>query len=177
MHERIDLAIRIGRPRNQTHVRRQLCPIRGLVVAAPSYLDHSDPITRPRDLEGHNCLGYRGPTEIWRFRDGQRIETRGTFHADNGDALRHAALAGLGLVYLPSFLLADDVRTERLTPVLSDYVHPGSSLFAVYPESRHLSPKVRAMIDWLVEEFVPDPAWDRGLSVEGLQPGTQYLRR
>jgi DNA-binding transcriptional LysR family regulator len=65
-------------------------------------------------------------------------------------------------------LVADDLRAGRLVAPLPELAHPGRRLFAVYPESRHLSPKVRAMIDWLVEEFGPDPSWDRGLLVEGL---------
>ena len=122
-------------------------------------------------------MGYRGPTEIWPFRNGQRVETRGSLYADNGDALRHAALAGLGLVYLPSFLVSDDVRAGRLTAILSDMTTRGSSLYAAYPESRHISPKVRAMIDWLVEEFRGEPAWDVGMPTESVAPRPRYLGR
>ncbi len=175
IHERIDLSIRIGRPRNQNYVLRELCPIRGLLVAAPSYLDHAEPIETAEDLTRHNCLGYRGPSETWNFRNGQRIETEGTLYADNGDALRHAAVAGLGLVYLPSFLVANDVKHGRLVPVLADIATHGTSLYAVYPGSRHISPKVRAMIDWLVEEFRGEPEWDKGLPSEGLARSPRYL--
>jgi DNA-binding transcriptional LysR family regulator len=177
VHERIDLSIRIGRPRNQSYVLKQLCPVRGLLVAAPGYLDHVAPIETPGDLANQNCLGYRGPTESWRFKSGQRVEIAGTLAADNGDALRHAALAGLGLVYLPSFLVAEDVRAGRLLSVLDEEVVAGTHLFAVYPESRHLSPKVRALIDWLVEEFSGEPPWDIGLPIEGSTPKQRYLGR
>ena len=76
-------------------------------------------------------------------------------------------LEGLGLVYLPTYLLGDDRRPGRLVPLLEEKVHPGTSLFTVYPENRHLSPKVRAMIDWLLEELGPEPEWDRDLPVAG----------
>ncbi|MAG30716.1 MAG: LysR family transcriptional regulator [Deltaproteobacteria bacterium] len=175
VHERIDLSLRIGRPRNQSYVLRRLCPIRVLVVGANRYLDHAGQPAHPADLLEHNCLGYHGPTEPWAFVGGQRISTSGTFCADNGDALRHAALAGIGLGYLPTFLIGEDVRSGELVPVLNDAVHPGSGLFTVYPESRHLSPKVRAMIDWLLTEFEPEPVWDRGLPVEGRRAGMAYL--
>ena len=165
VHERIDLAIRIGRPRNQTYVQRELCPIRGIVVASPEYLARHPEIREPADLADHECLAYRGVTDPWRFNDGQVIKTRGRFRADNGDALRHATLAGLGLAYVGTFLVADDVRAGRLVSVLADFVTRGPTLWVVYPESRHLSPKVRAMIDWLVEEFGPVPEWDRGLGL------------
>jgi len=177
VHERIDLSIRIGRPRNQSYVLRELCPIRGIMVASPRYLEHAEPIQQASDLTRHNCMGYRGPSEEWRFRNGQRIETKGTLYADNGDALKHAALADLGLVYLPSFLVAGDVKAGRLVSVLPEETTLGSALYAVYPESRHLSPKVRAMIDWLVEEFRGEPAWDIGLPTEGQAPSPRYLKR
>ncbi len=177
IHERIDLSIRIGRPRNPSYVVRKLCPIRGVLAAAPAYLDRHPPITRPDDLIGHACLGYRGPRETWPFRGGQRVEVHGPFHADNGDALRRAALAGLGVVYLPSFLLADDLRAGRLVPVLPEETTRTSAVFAVYPESRHLSPKVRAMIDWLVAELGSEPDWDIGLPWEGRGPEPRAPRR
>ena len=163
VHERIDLSIRIGRPEHQSYVLRELCPIRGLLVASPAYLEANAPIESPGDLRQHECVAYRGVTAAWRFASGETIETTGRFRADNGDALRHALLGGLGLGYLPSYLVGDDVRAGRLVPVLPEHWTRGSTLYACYPESRHLSPKVRAMIDWLVEEFHGDPEWDRDL--------------
>lgn len=176
VHERIDLSIRIRRPQSPSYVLRRLCPIRGLLVGSPDYLERAGVPSSPSDLVEHNCLGYRGPTETWGFANGERIETHGSLAVDNGDALRRAALVGFGLVYLPTFLIADDVREGRLVPVLSEIAHPGTALFAVYPESRHLSPKVRALIDWLVEDFGPDPDWDADLPVEGRPPGPAYHR-
>lgn len=175
VHERIDLSIRIRRPRNQTYVMRRLCPIRGLLVASPAYLEHNPAPMDPADLTQHNCLTFRGPSEAWDFATGQRIEVSGTFRADNGDALRQAALAGIGVIYLSSFIVADDVRAGRLVPLLIDQIHPGSACFAVYSESRHLSPKVRAMIDWLVEDLGEEPSWDAGLPIEGRRPGKAFL--
>lgn len=177
VHERIDLSIRIGRPRTPTYVMRELCPVRGLMAATPRYLDHAAPIEVPEDLVHHNCLGYRGPSERWPFRGGRRIETRGTFHADNGDALRRAALADLGIVYLPTYLLAEDIRAGRLLPILPDETVRSVTCCAVYPENRHLPTKVRALIDWLVEEFGGEPTWDVGLPTEGRRPESRYLGR
>jgi DNA-binding transcriptional LysR family regulator len=167
VHERFDLSVRIRRPRERSYVMRRLCPIRGLLCASPGYLARHPAPRRPRDILEHECLGYHGPSETWMFSTGEALETRGRLAFDNGDALRAAALAGLGLVYLPTYLVGDDVRTGRLVPLLLEHTHPGTSLFAVYPESRHLSPKVRAMIDWLLEELGPEPEWDRDLPVAG----------
>ncbi len=175
VHERIDLSIRIRRPRNQTYVMRRLCPIRGLLVASPEYLQHNAAPEDPADLTRHNCLTFRGRSEAWDFSTGQRIEVSGNLRADNGDAVRQAALAGVGVAYLSSFIVAADVRAGRLAPLLIDQVHPGSACFAVYSESRHISPKVRAMIDWLVEDLGDEPSWDAGLPIEGRRPGKAYL--
>jgi len=72
-------------------------------------------------------------------------------------------LAGLGIVYLPTFLIGDDVREGRLVHLLAADVDVDTEagIYAVYPSSRHLSPKVRALIDYLVEQLGPDPDWDR----------------
>ena len=91
------------------------------------------------------------------------MRTRGNLNADNGDALRRAALEDLGIVYLPTFLIGDDIRARHFVPLLVEFTDIETDVFAVYPESRHLSPKVRAMIDWLVEELGPEPDWDRDL--------------
>lgn len=167
VYERIDVAIRIKRPREQSYVIRRICPIRGLLLASKDYLERHGAPRTPQDVAEHFCLTYRGESELWRFATGEEIPVRGRLTLDNGDGLRAAALAGLGLVTLPTYLCGDDVRAGRLVPLLLDHIHPGTSVFAVYPENRHLSPKVRAVIDWLVEELGPEPEWDRDLPVAG----------
>jgi DNA-binding transcriptional LysR family regulator len=168
VYERIDLALRIRRPREQTsYVIRRLCPIRGLMCASPDYLARHPAPRTPAEVADHFCLTYRGTSETWRFRTGEEVEVKGRLTLDNGDALRLAALSGLGLVTLPTYLCGDDVRAGRLVPLLLEHLHPGTSVFAVYPENRHLSPKVRAVIDWLAEELGPEPEWDRDLPVAG----------
>jgi DNA-binding transcriptional LysR family regulator len=143
---------------------RRLCPVRAVVCATPAYLEAHGTPELPADLEGHNCLGYASPPETWNFAGGVQVRTKGTLNADNGDALRRAALEDLGVTYLPSFLVGDDVRAGRLVQLLVEHLDNQMDAYAVYPESRHLSPKVRAMIDWLVDELGPEPDWDRDLS-------------
>jgi DNA-binding transcriptional LysR family regulator len=166
VHERFDLAVRISRPREQSYVIRRLANIHDIVCASPGYLAAHDEPAQPSDLKSHNCLGYTSSPEIWHFADGVKVPARGTLNADNGDALRRAALSDVGIVYLPTFLLGDDLRAGRLVPLLTghmDLEHSTTGLYAVYPASRHLSPKVRAMIDWLIEDLGPEPDWDRDL--------------
>jgi len=170
VYERVDLSVRIGRPREQSYVRRKLCPIRLLMCASPDYIERCGAPGIPEDLSEHLCLGYTGRTATWLFSTGERIKTSTNLNVNNGDALRQAALVGHGIVYLPSFLVADDVRAGRLIPLLTRHTQHETNLLAVYPASRHVSPKVRAMIDWLVEELGPEPEWDEGLPVAGREP-------
>ncbi len=163
VREKFDLSVRISQPREQSYVMRRLSSLRALVCATPAYLDSRGTPETPSDLENHNCLGYASPPETWNFVGAKQVRTRGNLNADNGDALRRAALEDLGIVYLPTFLIGDDIRAGRFVPLLVEFTDIETDVFAVYPESRHLSPKVRAMIDWLVEELGPEPDWDRDL--------------
>lgn len=175
VYERVDLSVRIGRPREQSYVQRKLCPIRILICASPEYLERRGVPRTPDDLGEHVCLGYTGRAPIWRFSTGERIQVTSTLNVNNGDALRQAALVGHGIVYLPTFLLADDVRSGRLVPLLTQHTRHETNLLAVYPGSRHVSSKVRAMIDWLAEELGPEPEWDEGLPVAGRAPDPEII--
>jgi DNA-binding transcriptional LysR family regulator len=175
VHERVDLSLRIGRPRELSYVRRKLCPIRLLMCASPEYLERHGTPRIPEDLSEHVCVSYTSRMATWLFSTGERIKTTSPLNVNNGDALRRAALAGLGIAYLPSFLLADDVREGRLTPLLTEHTRHETNLLAVYPASRHVPPKVRAMIDWLAEELGPEPEWDQGLPITGRDPDPEII--
>ncbi|OAN52194.1 LysR family transcriptional regulator [Paramagnetospirillum marisnigri] len=164
-----DLAVRIGRLADSSLIARRLAPIRVMAAAAPAYLARKGVPHQPQDLAGHDCLTHGlSMTAEWRFaaEDGRSVDVAvsGRFHADNGDVLRVMALSGLGVVLLPSFFMGDDIRAGRLVPVLEGFVPQGATLNAVYPHSRHLSPKVRAFVDHLAESFGPEPYWDRGIA-------------
>jgi DNA-binding transcriptional LysR family regulator len=170
IEERWDLAIRIGRMNDSSLVAKKLAPLRMLVCASPDYLKkHGTPRTVD-DLRQHSCLGYTltaaGSATRWPFgKDGKiSVPVSGPFQADNGDALRLAALDGLGLIYQPSFILADDLRARRLKVVTLDRPCIAmAGVFAVYPADRYPPAKVRACIDFLTEAFRGEPPWERGL--------------
>ena len=88
-----------------------------------------------------------------------------------------AALADAGIVYLPTFIIGDDIAAGRLELLLEDHVPQLHSAYAVYPASRHLSPKVRAMIDFLVESFGSRPPWDAYLGEQEENRGAEPPRR
>ena len=88
------------------------------------------------------------------------IAINGRFVATNAEALRDATIAGFGIARLATFLVSDDLRAGRLVPILEDVDADGAPIRAVYPSSRHLSPKVRTFIDALLEAWRPEPPWD-----------------
>lgn len=165
-----DLAIRIGRLRDSALIARKLAPIRTVLCASPAYLaSHGTPRTLA-DLARHNCLGYTLPSaasaERWHFgADGSvTVAVTGNLRANNGDALRTAALAGQGIVYQPTFLFSDDLREGRIVPIhLDQPVFQYANVYAVYAPDRHVPAKVRVLIDFLVERWAGEPPWDRGL--------------
>ncbi len=155
-----DLAIRIGKMTDSGLIARKLAPMPKVTCASPVYLAARGIPQIPNDLKQHECLSYSNLTSAneWRFRDpssGKTIalEVKGRFQTNNGDAMRIAALRGRGIVILPGFIVEEDVKAGRLVPLLEPYTEQESSIHAVYPHGRHLSPKTRVFIDFLVERF------------------------
>jgi DNA-binding transcriptional LysR family regulator len=128
---------------------------------------------QPQDLQQHRCLHFSHLTDgtQWHFTRGaeqQSVRVPAAFTANNGLVLQQAALAGLGIVYNTTFLAWRGLMEGALVPVLTDWELPLNHLSALYPASRQPSPKVRALIDFLVAEYQPDPPWDRELRAAGL---------
>jgi DNA-binding transcriptional LysR family regulator len=166
IEEGVDVAIRIAELADSSLIARRLAPGHRTVCAAPSYLERFGAPTTPDDLKHHNCLTLSVASALneWAFEgpEGRRtVRVTGTFEANSVIALHRAALAGLGLLRASRFLVGPDLKAGHLAPVLSDFHCPGdSAIHAVYPHSRHLSPKVRAFVDFLVEKFTPVPPWE-----------------
>ena len=166
VEEGYDLAIRISRSGSTSHAARKLATSHNICCAAPSYIaQHGAPLV-PADLAAHNCIGYSyaASADEWRFADaaGQPhpVTVRCTMHANNGDTARAAALAGAGIIWQPTFLIGADLRAGRLVPLLPGFRLPDIDVLAVYPSRRHLSAKVRVMIDFLAAQFQDSPPWD-----------------
>jgi DNA-binding transcriptional LysR family regulator len=166
VEEGFDLAIRISRGGSTTHVARKLTTSANVVCASPDYLrSHGHP-TAPADLSVHACLGYtQSPTaDEWNFTDGEgkphAVKVNWSMRTNNGDTARAAALAGQGIIWQPTFLIGEDLRAGRLVPVLPGYRMADIDVLAIYPSRRHLSAKVRVMVDFLAEAFRGTPPWD-----------------
>ncbi|MGC1585499.1 MAG: substrate binding domain-containing protein, partial [Rhodomicrobium sp.] len=163
-----DLAVRIGAMANSSMIARKLAPCYTVVCAAPGYLAAKGSPRSIADLAQHNCLGYTLSRTIgadtWLFGGERKISVavRGSLKANNGDALTAAAVAGEGIVYQPTFLVAREIAAGLLVPIELDQppiVLDG--IFAIYPADRRPPAKVRAFIDFLVKRFGPVPEWDR----------------
>jgi DNA-binding transcriptional LysR family regulator len=164
--EGVDLAIRLGGSDDGRLMTRLLAPHRLVTCASPAYLARRGIPGDVEQLAEHSCLAFvhGGRPVEWRFTiDGQTrsVAINGRFTATNAEALRDATLAGYGIARLATFLISDDLRSGRLLPVLTCLSADGPSVRAVYPSSRHLSPKVRSFIDELLAAWRPIPPWDR----------------
>ncbi|ELX08732.1 LysR family transcriptional regulator [Janthinobacterium sp. HH01] len=168
VEEGYDMAIRISRAGSASNVARKLATSRNILCAAPSYIAEYGMPLQPSDLLRHRCIGYSyaATADEWQMLDAQNqphaVRVACAMHTNNGDTARSAALGGLGVIWQPSFLVGADLRAGDLVQVLPDFHMPDIDVLAVYPSRRHLSAKVRVMIDFLVEEFAGTPPWDRG---------------
>ncbi|HZH25865.1 MAG TPA: LysR family transcriptional regulator [Azospirillaceae bacterium] len=168
-----DVAIRIGRLPNSSLIARRLAPSRRIVCASPAYLERHGRPEHPDDLARHECLLYTGipTTGQWPFLiDGElrMVRVRGRMRVNNADVLAQAALAGLGIAALPTFMIHEDLAAGRLVPILERQMAQDAAVHAVWPHHRHLSPKVRALVDFLADRFGPEPYWDAPLRDKGL---------
>ncbi|WP_216844746.1 LysR family transcriptional regulator [Rhodanobacter sp. L36] len=169
-----DLAVRIGALKDSSMIARLLAPCRRVVCASPSYLAiHGEPTTLD-DLEAfdHRCLVYsnRPVADQWRFKVGDTWQvarvTRQRLTCNNGQALCDAAIEGLGLAVLPTFMASEPIVRGQLKMLLRDYPLAEPSIYAVWPPGRQLSTKARAMVEALSQRFGPTPYWDKNLSTE-----------
>jgi len=156
----IDVAIRMGHLRDTSLKARKIGECRRVVCASPQYLKKAGTPKTPADLQHHNCLTWRGHPghNTWTFRgpDGvSKIRASGNFFAKSADALAAAAVAGMGLILLPDWIIGVELRQKQLRIVLSDYeaVPKSTPVWAVHSHGRHVPPKIRAFIDFLVKRF------------------------
>lgn len=159
-----DLAIRIGALADSGLVSRQLVANHRVLCASPDYLERRGVPQVPADLAGHDCIlltGRDGRQDVWTLRqpDGSPVSVRvsGRFESNYGDALREAAVGGLGIALHSTWHVHEDLRLGRLVPVLSGYPLPPRGIHAVMPGRRMVPPRVRAFVDFLAGHFDPPP--------------------
>ncbi|VAV91392.1 Transcriptional regulator, LysR family [hydrothermal vent metagenome] len=158
VEEGYDLSIRIGQLKDSSLISRKLANCRRVVCASPAYFEKHGRPQKPKDLMGRNCMSYTNLAEgkAWPFIvEGKNIwqSTSGRFFSDNGDLLCEAAIAECGITLLPTFIVGKPIRSGELEIILEKYEEPDFNIYAIYQNRRHLSTKVRTLIDYLTAYF------------------------
>ena len=154
VEEGYDLAIRLGKLADSTLMAKKLGTRTNYVCAAPSYLEKQGIPHSLSELNKHNCL--QGSLDYWHFVDDgkeRNIRIRGRLSYNSGYSLTDAALKGLGIVQLPDYYVQQYLESGELISILDNYREPDEGIWAVYPQNRHLSPKIRLLVEYLVKHL------------------------
>ncbi len=155
IEEGFDVTVRIAAPPTAASlIVRHLAPSPIVLCAAPAYLAAKSIPTHPQDLKQHACLhyGHMAQANSWTLVGTEKtyqVNINGPLCCNNGEVLREAALAGVGIVMLPTFIVAQDIEQGRLKPVLVDYPPPAIDIYTLSPINRHLSAKVKVWTEFL----------------------------
>jgi len=166
VEEGIDLAVRIADLKDSSLIARRISPIKTLICASPAYLQKHGTPKIADDLKHHALLSYNlTDSSAWQLKDPQGkqqlINVKAKIIANNGEFLKDMAIAGHGIVMMPTFILWQAIAKGELLPILSDYTTPQLNAYVVYPQTRYLSQRTRVLIDFLVERFGENPYWDK----------------
>lgn len=161
-----DMTIRIGEPVDMPSlIDHEIVEAKRVICAAPDFLKQHGHPKSPKDLLKLPCLHYGNlPTgNRWRLTgpDGSNdVQVNGVLCSNNADVLRDAAVKGLGLALLPTFVAGAELQAGRLVTVLSDFHAPTIHLCLLYPPNRHLASRMRVLVEFLYERFGDKPYWD-----------------
>lgn len=178
--ENIDLAIRVGQLSDSSLVARKISEVRHLVCASPAFLERHGTPRVAEDLTTLPALCYTNVAApaVWRCTtpagQARQIAVTPRMTSTNGDALREAAVAGLGVVFEPSFIVYRQIERGELVPLLTDHDWQGSGIYAVYPPTRHLPARARAFVEFLSARFGAEPYWETCMA--GDQPDISSRR-
>lgn len=158
-----DIAVRNASLNDSSLIARKLTGDTRILCASPEYLNKYGIPTHPHDLANHQCINLIG-IESWTFKDAQgnlKVKCPSKFRVDNGESVRDAAVNGLGITISSKWCAYEELNAGRLVQVLADYpLISDTAIWAVFPSSRLLAPKVRAFIDFFVEYYGEKPYWE-----------------
>lgn len=161
-----DIAIRSGKMADSTLVARKLAPLRQVLCASPEYIAQYGLPSIPAQLAEHNCIlfSYSSDNNIWTLcaeGEPETVQVSGNYRVNNSEALIEALRAGIGIGRLPTFVAGPDLKAGRLVQLFDTYQIPSQMFYAVFPERRYMPAKVRAFLDFAIENFGGDqPYWD-----------------
>lgn len=164
--EGFDITVRIAEPRpTPSLIDHDIVAIRLVICASPGFIaSHGEP-RRAGDLARLPCLHYGNLASGagWRLVGPEgpvEVAVNGILCSNNGEVLREAAVGGLGIAMLPTFMAGRDLQAGRLVPLLPDYRLPAPTLTLLYPPNRHLSSRIRMLVEFMHEYFGEHPYWD-----------------
>ena len=166
MQEGFDLAIRLAKLPDSSLIARKLAPIKTVMCASPKYIEEMGAPQSPGELINHRCLVYNllPNFENWHLTDTKGKESKTKIQpylkSSTGEFLRDAAVEGLGIVIVPTFIAYKEIEQGKLVLILEEYTPPQVAAYAIYPQTRHLSLRVRTFVDFLVQRFEGTPYWD-----------------
>lgn len=157
--DNLDFAIRVGAIGDSRSIARRIGIARRVMVASPDYLEEYGVPHQPSDLAAHNCLSYSllATGNKWVLGDQPPVDVSGTFRADSPDALRIAALTGIGIAINARWLFEEDLASGRLIEVLPEHPPADMPIHLVMPAGRYVAARVRALADHLIAAFAADP--------------------
>lgn len=146
-----DLAIRIGHLADSELVSMRLGSVRSMTVAAPRYLEERGRPRHPSELSNHECLLYRylRKRARWEFGGGLSVSVTGHVRTNNGDAIAMACARGVGVAYLPDFIIRDYIESGELVVLFEEFCEDVMPISALYPSARFVPAKTKALLDWL----------------------------
>lgn len=158
VEEGVDMALRIGELPDSTMIARKLSAMRIVVCAAPEYLQHFGKPAHPEQLTNHNCFVDHNLRQgrSWRFLENKqvfKVDVKGNFEANSPGSMRRMVLSGLGIGLCPMYVIKDDIRCNTIVPLLEQYEAYQYGVYALYPHRKHLSHRVRVLVDFLAERF------------------------
>lgn len=169
VEQRLDLAIQVGDKLEPGVISRQLSRCTSVVCAAPDYLARRGVPQRPEALSEHNCLNHTRFGKRWHFRHASangtettfdEVEVSGNFSANDSMVLLHAALAGDGIVHLPTFTTQAYLRSGALVRLFANYTLPALGVYALYSSRKYLPTNTRTLLDFLVDDMSETPVVD-----------------
>ena len=164
-----DLAIRIGILKDSTLIARKISHSSSVICASPDFLNAHPDITHPEDLNSLPALCYSNipRPNVWHYhgRIGKEpepgsITLQSRLVCSNGDAMREVAIAGLGILREPSFIVHDAIKRGLLVPILTDWSWPSMDIFALYPKTTRIPRRTREFVDFIAKRFGDKPYWE-----------------
>ncbi len=158
-----DIAIRNSALKDSSLIAKKLAPDTRILCSSPEYLAKNGEPQSPEDLNSHQCITLMG-LDDWAFQTAKgqvNIKAKGVLRTDNGEAVRDACVNGLGVTISSKWSVYKHLQSGELVQILNEYpIATDTAIWAVYPSSRLLAPKVRAFIDYFAEYFGDTPYWE-----------------